>query len=590
MDDAFYVPFEPGIGSERVWRPKAARARVVKRVPEAAAVATPEADAWFAEPAIASLNDVRTRKAAGVATRVAALRDAKHLFVAIECLEPEMPRVHRFVPKGAPKGEAVVVPGVMPRVLTTDDHVTLFLDQRHDKTTYYDLALNVNGAARAHRSTAAMGWTVLPGMDYLELEGLRWEHAVWAGKDRWRAAFRVDLAGIGVDPARQPTVGFNVVRGRHIDVLTHQSWADVVSVSAVPGLALGDLYLGDSGVTVRSIDWGALEYGDDTVTLALAGGARDREVELRATVAERDGKYSAATRSRAVRLAAGGKAQARAAFEVPFNLTGLVVTLELADRASGELLYRAAWPLRSHGDLRVGRPHEQAAKGAPNPAPDDPRFHEKKVRFILSRLPKFRRRTTAQGAPSDFTLESEDGTVVFNLMEPGALRRIGDWISGLFGDDNDRLAAAALFTNDDWVTVHAGPRTPMQDHLTPLSMLRLGGGHCYSRAVIGAGVVREIVEAATGKRHEAWPCLVLGHVITAVRRGGDWVLIDPTFGHFFYNRDNTDLATAAELEADPSLVARVVSGARRAANYAKTAGHVRIETGTIVWPAGAPPA
>jgi hypothetical protein len=590
MDDRVYVPFEPGIGLKRVWTPKVAVAKGMDRVPDASAVGTSEADAWFESPAIANLNSLYTRKPAAVATRAAVFHDAKHLFVAVECIECEMSRTRRLVPKDAAKGEVEVVPGVMPRSLTHDDHVRLFLDPRHDKTTYYDLTLSITGAARAHRSSAPMGWTALPAMDYLELDGLRWEHAVAERADRWRAAFRVDLTSIAVDPVRQPTVGFNVVRGRNVDVLRHDSWADVVHPDAVPGLALGDLYLGERGAAVRTIDWGTIEYGANRVTLTVAG-AKGREVELKVTVTDTEGKYSAATRSGAVKLPAGGTAQVRAAFDIPFHLVGVLATLELSDRAGGELLYRATFPMRSHGDLRIAQPYASAVPTRrDDPSPNDSHFHEKKVRFIVSRLPKFCRRTTAQGALSDFTLMSEDGRIVFDLMKPGALKRIADWVSTLFTSDNDRLAAVALLTNDDWVTVHAAPRAGMQDQLTPLSMLRLGGGHCYSRAVIGAGIVRELVDPATGENHEAYPVLVLGHVVTAVRRQGDWTLIDPTFGHFFHNRDNTDLATATELEADPSLVARVVTGAARLANYAKTAGQVRIETGAVVWPAGAPPA
>jgi len=174
------------------------------------------------------------------------------------------------------------------------------------------------------------------------------------------------------------------------------------------------------------------------------------------------------------------------------------------------------------------------------------------------------------------------------LMKAGALKRIADWVCSLFAGDDDRLAAAALLTNDDWVTVHALQRVSMQSELTPLSLLRLGGGHCYSRASIGAGIVREIPDPAGGN-HQAWPVLVVGHVVTAVRRGDDYVYIDPTFGHFFYNKANTALATARQLAADESLVARVVKAKDRFANYAALPGHVLIETGTITWPAGAPP-
>ncbi len=108
-------------------------------------------------------------------------------------------------------------------------------------------------------------------------------------------------------------------------------------------------------------------------------------------------------------------------------------------------------------------------------------------------------------------------------------------------------------------------------------------------AAAAAGIVNELPDPATGRNHEAWPTLVLGHVVTSIRRGDDYVFIDPSFGHFFYNRDNTDLATAREMAADVELVTRVVKGSKRLANYARTDTQVRLEEGTVVWPAGAPP-
>jgi hypothetical protein len=129
----------------------------------------------------------------------------------------------------------------------------------------------------------------------------------------------------------------------------------------------------------------------------------------------------------------------------------------------------------------------------------------------------------------------------------------------------------------------------MQSHLTPLSQLRLGGGHCYSRAAIGAGIANEMTDPATGGKHLAWPTLVLGHVVTAIQRGDDVVFVDPSFGHFFYNAGNTTLATARELEVNSELVSRVVKGEKRRANYAVRKAQIRLDEGTVVWPAGAPP-
>jgi len=588
MDEQIYVPFEPGIGMQRVWTPRTAALAVVDAAPAVAAVETAEADAWFERPTIENLSDVRTRQAADPPTRVAAMRDGRFLFVAFECLEPAMDRTHRLVPADAEGGRVQVVAEAMPRTMAYDEHVAIYLDGAHDKTTYYQMKVSINGARTGTRRRARMSWTAMAAETSLETGDLRWESAVCERGDRWRAAIRVDMESIGLDP-RQPTVGANFVRGRNVDWMRHYSWTDIIHPNSVPGLALGDLYLGDHGAAVRRIDFGDLETGPNRVSVTLAGGSAGCTARLNVRVADPDGADIGETHSPAVELPAAGEAELAADFDVPFDCLSVCVTLEAVDAGSGGALYRATWPLSNHANMNVNQPYARSRTDAPAPAPDDPDFHHKKLRWVLSRLPKFCRRTTAQGAPSDFTLAGAGGEPVFNLMQAGALKRIADWICTLFEDDNDRLIAVALLTNDDWITTHAAVRVGMHWQLTPLSLLRLGTGHCYSRAVVGAGIAAELPDPATGANHQAWPTLVLGHVITAIRRGDDYVFIDPTFGHFFFNRDNTDLATATELAADTSLVTRVARDPKRLRNYASTAGHVRIATGPIVWPAGAPP-
>jgi hypothetical protein len=124
--------------------------------------------------------------------------------------------------------------------------------------------------------------------------------------------------------------------------------------------------------------------------------------------------------------------------------------------------------------------------------------------------------------------------------------------------------------------------------MTALSALRLGAGHCYSRALGGTGIVNAMTDPRTGKPFEAYPCLVVGHVVTAIRWRDGWTFIDPSFGNFFFNRENTDLATDLELEADHALIERVAVRKGAIANYGRRDVQVRLEEGTVVWPAGAP--
>lgn len=446
-----------------------------------------------------------------------------------------------------------------------------------------------------------MGWTVFPANTALacgaDLENLDWQSDVHEAEDHWRAAFSVGLTGLAADIRSRPTVGLNFARWRNVDVWRHYSWAPAVHLDHFPALAMGDGYLSADPVRVGGIDWGTLDYGPNQVGVSLLGGGRDAEAVLKVGVQDfercSETAYAAQTVSRPVAVPKRGEAEAAAEFYLPHDYYNVLVELEVATPDGTETFYRATFPLGNHAGLRI-QPYCRAPQGtahdAPeDPAPSDPDFHRKKREFVQAKLPRFRRLNTADGTASDFVLSAADGSVEFDLMKPGALRRIADWICTLFERDCDRLVAVALLTNDDWVTTHAGPRVGLHKHLTPLSQLRLGCGHCYSRAEVGAGIAAQLPDPATGGRQRANAVLVVGHVVVAVERGDDYVMFDPSFGHFFFNAGNTDLATARELVADPGLVARAVKQPKkRFLNYASIPAQIRLEPGTVVWPAGAP--
>jgi hypothetical protein len=499
-----------------------------------------------------------------------------------------------MVPRDAEKGRVEIMPDIMPRTLDYDENVKLLLDYAHDKTKHYGLQVNINGARLDTHCASTMTWTVFPSEEYLETGGLKWESEVAQCDTGWRAAICVDLASVGIDLDGQPTMGLELQRLRNVECWQAFAWSELIHQSHANACAFGDLYLQNSGAAVTRIDWGDRAYGPNRMTVTVKSD-RERKAVLKVKAHDkagpRGGDYEVETTSEPVEMPAGGEVQIGTDYSLPYNHPLMQVTVEVADAETGDALYRATYPLRDHGAWRINKPYARTAReGAENPKPGDDNFYAKKVDWIHSRLPKFCRKTTAQGAPSDFTLVAEDGSVEFNLMETGALKRIADWLCSLFEEDNDRIAALARFTNDDWVTVHAAPRVGMHHHMTPLSLLRLGSAHCYSRACVGAGIANELPDPATGRNHRAWPTLVLGHVIVAIERpGGDVTYIDPSFGHFFHNADGTDLATSSELAADHDLIMRVVVGEKRLANYIRPDAHVRLDEGTVVWPAGAPP-
>jgi hypothetical protein len=581
-----YVPFEPGLNVAQTLPALPLMARRVERVPDVAAVRTDQADHWFETPALSNLLNLRDHQPADPVTRVAILRDDRFLFIAFDCIEPDVRRVRRFIPRDAPNGSFKVYDDSIPRVLDQDDHVAVGLDAGHDHATVLWLRTNLNSARRATRATSTMSWAAVPvSTRETDPADVNWDSDVVERGDRWRAAFRVELSAVGVDPIAQPTVGLHLGRAHYGVVLRHFGCTATLPELGANPLAFADLYLNAPDVTVRSVAWADRAYGPNRLIVAVAGHGNPRQVRAFATLSHATG-LAHTSESAAAAVTRGGTAELALAYHMPHNYEGAKLAVELRDAISGEILYRGTFPVGNHANLNTPTRRPDDAR---DPRPDDEDFYEKKRNYVLSRLPRFGRKTTAQGAPSDFTLASTDGQVTFSLMEAGAVARIGRWLDSLFDNAIDRVVAAALFSNQDWVTTHCNARVGMHTQLTALSCLRLGSGHCYSRAVAGAGIVGSMTDPNTGKPFEAYPVLVLGHVVVAVRWRDAWTFIDPSFGHFFFNRANTDLATDAELEADHELIKRVGLSKSRLRNYGRRDVHVRLEEGTIVWPAGAPP-
>ena len=83
--------------------------------------------------------------------------------------------------------------------------------------------------------------------------------------------------------------------------------------------------------------------------------------------------------------------------------------------------------------------------------------------------------------------------------------------------------------------------------------------------------------------------LVMGHVIGAVETedGEDLHIFDPTFGTFYFSKDNSRLATQKELCEDPGLVNRVMK--RRLKDFVNIQCHRVTPAGSVVFPPLAPP-
>ncbi len=133
-------------------------------------------------------------------------------------------------------------------------------------------------------------------------------------------------------------------------------------------------------------------------------------------------------------------------------------------------------------------------------------YATKKAISIASKLPRLIRITTADGAPSDFSLITEDGKTIIDLMKPNALRLLAEIIEKRFNSNEDRLAAASILIAQPDIMVYEIIDGFGEIANSPLSIIRFGSGICGAFATAIKGLIEEIHPVEKGKQFRAYRC------------------------------------------------------------------------------------
>ncbi|HYD83124.1 MAG TPA: sugar-binding protein, partial [Opitutus sp.] len=135
------------------------------------------------------------------ATTARLLFDDTHVYIAFECLEPDVAGL-----KSTAKSHDD--PGI-----EFDDRVEVFLDLGHDHRNYWELAVNPAGAQfdqaafyRYHGSRTC---------DFFPEKNLFWRAKTKIGADRWTVEIAIDVRSLGLMRIEEGTTwGFNLARVR----------------------------------------------------------------------------------------------------------------------------------------------------------------------------------------------------------------------------------------------------------------------------------------------------------------------------------------------------------------------------------------
>ena len=460
-----------------------------------------------------------------------------------------------------------------------EESVALAVDGRHDHCGMQTISINARGELQWHDNASQMaGFSDEPGFQHFwwslkelnpdprakaDAMGLRGAAAARDGE--WAAEIAIPLASLGVDPpAPGRTMGLEIIRtATELPAESfnyHFTWMPQYPGVLGSPVTMGVMSLGPAAVSLEAIDFPNCSWGINHASVRIRNNSQRT---IRATITTRGvrGQTPGNTHthppveSGPVDIPAQESISTTLEYHMPVRFMPARIELEVRDQARGDRLLRTGYEL---GVCAVVYPFGQEM-GMPAPDMDDPDFIEKRHRYIVSRQPLLRRRTTRQGAPSDFHIEAVDGSVAFDLMHDGVMHSIADWLCSLYDNDVDRVIGSTYFMSQQAVYVYASRRAHFAALLDPLSNLRLGGGMCGEFARPHVGLLSRMTSTATGDRFRARKVNLGGggHALTTVRLFDRWVLLDPTPPNVkaFFHRDHQTLASGQDLQSDPSLIA-----------------------------------
>jgi hypothetical protein len=580
MNTSAAIPFfrSQGPGIRLVNR--IARAEIVGALPQIDAAGEMANAAWFRSAAIDGFTHKHDGSPALPRTSMRILASDEGLWVGARLEEPTPERMKRMVAKDSTTG-ALSIPGApIAYEAWKDDHLEIALDVAHRHLEHARFFLTCAGYAEAWHEGYAYEESIHAQCSLSKRLDAAWRHATVVGNDAWYAFMRIPWATIGVDAKPETAIGFSARRMRAVERLCRSAWTPMAAPHAMVALDFGELHLTEAPAVVNAIDIGRPVLDANVLQLELASAA-GASVRAQATVTDGGGRVTG-TSTAAATLPRDGAARLSIPYRLDWHEPGSQeLTIELSDAATGTVFHRCAYTFNRLRHLCVTDRLDWSAP-APDPTPEDADFMSRKRDFLLSRIPRFVRRSTVQGAPSDFCIESADGSVRFDLMAPDPCRAIAAFIESRFERDEDRLAGASVMMHQKEFVRHSVPLTHMHGEMSPESVLRFGGGHCYARAVALAGVMRAM-RRADGTPCDASIMFVLGHVIVCVLP--ERYLFDPTFGTFHYRHDNRGLATERQIADDLTLADRCIRGRHK--DFFHPDSHALAPVGSISWPAGA---
>ncbi len=367
----------------------------------------------------------------------------------------------------------------------------------------------------------------------------------------YEAVFRISWDTLGLD-APPAVIGLNLWLEGRTPAYEQVFLSPPRYHLAGDAFNFADLYLEGGDVALEEIDFGIPTYLENLGRATLRN-ASDQAVRVALRAENHLAMRRSVTRSAPVEalLRSGERKEVVFSFFVsPEEKMGGPQRIVLTLREEGRETWRGSWGIGYCGPMSAYERFGSDVVPTPNPRPGSRDFMNRKIRFLCSRLPRFERLTTRQGVSSDFFLRAEDGSAEFNLMSPGVLDRMAQFVAGRFDNDLDRILGLWLFSHAPFIGRHMSFGHHLMVGADPLSLIRGNfagaGGNCgYHSRLFGGLACR--LPIAGGRLNAHGSVGVWGHVISAVEVRGGKALVDADVGHVFLAPGGRRLATLDEM-------------------------------------------
>jgi len=445
------------------------------------------------------------------------------------------------------------------------DHLVVFLNPGHDHATRWLYAVDDQGKVIAESAWVAPGeepgdcpTRALPEPPPAQGEFRR------LGEGRYWARLVLPCSGV-LWPEGMP-LGLRVKAGFHEEIIPRPLvWPEQPVWAQDLPLSYGDLFAEGPAIAVQSLEFHEPAWGGESNPLMLRmaiapTGPRKGCVAIAAILPED---------SEQLQPPVPWEASSSGVTEVPLPVTFphrakwasdvcLTARLQLTVRDSdGRTLWAGQYPFGFDCGIIVRERYGARCAALPlRPEPSAREFLDRQRAYLLARLPDYRRRTTREGAPSDFYLEDAQGGEHLDLMAPDALDRVATMLARRFGNWQDALAAAALWAHHPCITRHSSGWAAVACQAATDTVPRLGGCFCGDVARLVAALAEKVGERL-GVPLAGCTLGLRGHLSTLVETPVGRVVLDGMLGQWYPTLDNARLATLEEMRACKGIVQRL---------------------------------